>query len=334
MKGMKKQILILISAAAMLISACLPAAGLPAVQAETVKQATVDPDAPVLPAAATPEPQPTPTPALDPLSLEALTSRTYGDGDFTVDRLWYSYDRFDRYYVIYDSDDLTIHGYVNVPNGEGPYPVIIMLHGYIPPEEYVTLDYTTRYADNLAQNGYIVLHPNMRNFPPSSTAERRRDNNTGYTIDVLNLLAYLREMAGKEGIFETADISRIGIWGHSIGGSIAMRTLSAEPETFKAAVLYGAVSQRNGNVLDGSGLYDFTDVETPVSIHHGENDEVIRVEQSEELCSQLRVLGKDPECYFYEGQPHTFYRDQWADPLFMERTLEFFDKHVKDNPAG
>jgi dipeptidyl aminopeptidase/acylaminoacyl peptidase len=54
------------------------------------------------------------------------------------------------------------------------------------------------------------------------------------------------------------------------------------------------------------------------------------VEQSQELCRQLERLGKDPECFYYEGQPHTFYRDQWADPLFMERTLEFFDRYVKN----
>ena len=281
---------------------------------------------------ATPAPKLEATPTLepDPFSIESLRNRSYGTGDFTVDRLWYSYDLFERYYVIYDSDDLIIHGFVNVPYGEGPFPVVIMLHGSVPRDEYKTLDYTTRYADDLAKQGYIVLHPNLRNFPPSSLTERIRDSNTGYTIDVLNLLAFLREMAGKEGIFKTADISRVGIWGHSIGGSIAMRSMSVEPDAFKAAVLYGAVSQRYATVTEGSGIFDFSAVETKISIHHGESDEVISVEQSRKLCSQFQQLGIDPECFFYEGQPHTFYRDQWADPLFMERTIEFFDRYLKN----
>ena len=143
------------------------------------------------------------------------------------------------------------------------------------------------------------------------------------------MLAYFREMAGKEGIFASADLNRIGIWGHSIGGSIAMRTMSVEPTTFKAAILYGAVSQRYGTVLDGSGIYDFSEVETQISIHHGENDDLIPVEQSQKLCRQLEQLGKYPECYYYEDQPHTFYRDLGADPLFKERTLELFDQYVK-----
>jgi dienelactone hydrolase len=284
-------------------------------------------------AEATPKPtlSPTPSPTPDPYSLDALKNRTYGAGNFTVDRLWYSYDRFKRYYVVYDSDDLIIHGFVNVPVGEGPFPVIIALHGSVPRDEYQTLDYTTRYADDLSQDGYIVLHPNLRNFPPSSVTERRGDSHAGYTIDVLNLLAYVREMAGKEGIFETADINRMGIWGHSIGGGIAMRTMSVEPDAFKAAILYGAVSQRYATVLRGSGIFDFSEVDTKIGIHHGESDEVIPVEHSRLLCRQLEELGKEPECYFYEDQPHTLYRDQWADPLFMERTLEFFDKYLKND---
>ena len=326
---MKTKIFFVLWVLILFISGCVPMSGMPPLISEKNLNEII--------AAATPDLIATPitnleiisTPGADQFSLERLKNRTFGSGDFTVDRLWYSYDRFERYYVIYDSDDLSIHGYVNVPYGEGPYPVIIMLHGYIRPEEYDTLDYTTRYADNLAQNGYIVLHPNLRNFPPSDPAESRHDSNTGYTTDVLNMLAYLKEMAGKEGIFASADLDRIGIWGHSIGGSVAMRTMSVEPGTFKAAVLYSAVSQRYGTVLDGSGIYDFSEVDAPISIHHGENDDVIPVGQSRELCRQLDQLDKDPECYFYEGQPHTLYRDQWADPLFMERTLEFFDQYVK-----
>ena len=325
---MKMKGLAVLSIFVLIISGCIPLDEMSSVQSENDLNELIETTPLNLKPTPTQYLESTATPEPDPYSLEVLKNRTFGEGDFTVDRLWYSYDLFDRYYVIYDSDDLSIHGYVNVPDGEGPYPVIIMLHDYIHPEEYVTLDYTTRYADALAKNGYIVLHPNLRNFPPSDTAERRRDSNTGYTIDVLNLLTYLREMKGTESIFESADLNNVGIWGHSIGGSIAMRSMSVEPDTFKAVILYGAVSQRYASVLDGSGIYDFSGVETQISIHHGENDDVIPVEHSRELCSQLEQLGKNPECYFYEGQPHTFNRDMWADPLFMERTLDFFNHNL------
>ncbi len=325
---MKTKLSIVLLTALLFISGCALMSGASIAQSEinmSVPKATISGN---LDTSLLPTLEPTREP--DPFSIQALKNRTYGNGEITVDRLWYSYEEFERYYVIYDSDGLSIHGYVNVPLGEGPFPVIVMLHGYIPPEEYTTLDYTIRYADDLARNGYIVLHPNLRNFPPSDSVGRNHDSNAGYTIDVLNLLAYFKEMAGKEGIFASADINRIGIWGHSIGGSIAMRTMSTVPDAFKAAVLYGAVSQRYGTVLDDPDIYDLSEVEMPISIHHGVDDSVISVDQSRTLCNQLQQLGKSVDCYFYEGQPHTLYRDQWADPLFMDRVLEFFDRYVKN----
>lgn len=278
-------------------------------------------------------PTPTPktifTPQPDPFTVASLRARTYGAGDLLVDRLWYTYDNFDRYYIIYDSDGLKIHGYVNVPRGEESHPVIVMLHGWIPRDEYDTLDYTLRYADDLANAGYIVLHPNLRSFPPSDSGPPGRDYHAGYAIDVLNLLAHVSEMAGEEGIFKTADLERLGIWGHSIGGSIAMRVVSVKPQDFKAVLLYAPVSQRYGGVVPGSEVYDLTELEAPISIHHGDADQIITVDQTYMLCDQLVSIGKNPECFYYEDQPHTLYADQWADPLFMQRTVEFFDKYLK-----
>lgn len=313
-----------------LLAGCFPGAWLtlegvplpdPAINIEMIPTQAALPDTLT---AALPEPDP------EPYSVAALRSRKFGSGEFVVDRLWYTYDLFDRYYVIYDSDGLSIHGYVNVPKGEGPHPVIMMIHGSVPRDEYQTLDYTLRYADDLAKNGYIVLHPNMRSYPPSDPSPQGvRDFHAGYAADILNFIAYVREMAGGEGIFRTADISRMGIWGHSIGGSIAMRAMSVEPDAFRAALLYAPVSQRYGGVVQGSDIYDLSAVSVKLSIHHGEEDEVIDVEDSQQLCGQLTAISLLPDCFFYEGQPHTFYRDQWADPLLMERTLELFDQYLK-----
>src|SRR4030066_864487 len=96
-------------------------------------------------------------PQISPYSLEALAEREYGLGELTVEYPWHNEAEFTRYYITYDSDNLTIHGYVNIPKGKGPFPVVIALHGYIPPSEYQTLAYSPRYADAIAQNGYIVL---------------------------------------------------------------------------------------------------------------------------------------------------------------------------------
>lgn len=282
------------------------------------------------PAAAQAILQPTPiAEMLSPYSLEALANRSYGEGELRVEYAWQDKDEFTRYYITYDSDGLNIHGYVNIPDGNGPFPVIIALHGYIPANEYETLDYSTRYADSIARKGYIVLHPNLRNFPPSDSPGRVRDFQAGYTVDVMNLLACVREMAGQDGIFKHADMTRMGIWGHSLGGGVALRVVNLVPE-IKAAVLYGAVSQRYTSSSAGFNVYDLNATSAAFSVHHGELDEVISPDWSRTLCADLEEAGREYECYFYEDQPHTFIRSGEADPLFIQRTVDFFDRYLQE----
>ena len=300
--------------------ACSPIASVSASNVGTEMLTT-----PAVVQAATPEPAP--IPAISPYSLEALASRTYGEGELRIEYAWQDKEEFTRYYITYDSDGLNIHGYVNIPKGEGPFPVVIALHGYIPASEYETLDYSTRYADSIARKGYIVLHPNMRNFPPSDSPGRIRDYQAGYTADVMNLLAYVREMAGQEGIFENADMSRMGIWGHSLGGGVALRVINLVPE-IKAAVLYGAVSQRYSSNAIGIDVYDLAAADAAFSVHHGEQDHTVNPNNSRILCEDLEEAGRDYECYFYEDQPHTFISSGEADPLFIQRTVDFYDTYL------
>ncbi len=259
-------------------------------------------------------------------TLDALRARSYGEGELSVEYAWENKENFTRYYITYPSDGLTIHGFVNIPLGKGPFPVIIALHGYIPPSEYTTRDYSTRYADALSDNGYIVLHPNMRNFPPSTFVSRTRDYQAGYVVDVLNLLALVRKMAGTEGIFKNADMTRLGIWGHSLGGGVALRTVSILPE-IKAAVIYAAVSQRYSSTEAGFPIFDYEFSQAAFSIHHGEDDDTIDLAWSERLNQQLLEAGKQVEFFTYPNQPHTLFGQN--DATFMRRMRLFYDSLLK-----
>jgi len=266
--------------------------------------------------------------ALNPRSLEALAVKEYGLGELRVEYTWENKPEFTRYYITYDSDDLNIHGFVNIPVGEGPFPVVIALHGYIPPDEYETMDYSTRYADSIARKGYIVLHPNMRNFPPSDSAPRRGDYHSGFTTDVMNLLEYVRQEAGQEGsIFENADLSSMGIWGHSLGGSVALRVSALVPE-IDAVVMYAAVTQRYSNGSAGFTVYDLENTDAAFQVHHGTADPTVRVSDSTRFCAQLENAGKDFECFFYEDAPHTFLRLGQDDPLFIQRVVDFYAEEI------
>ena len=74
----------------------------------------------------------------------------YGDGELQVEQVLAVTNAFTRTLVTFPSDGLTIYGFMNVPQGEGPFPVVLVLHGYVDPARYNTLTYTTGYADALA----------------------------------------------------------------------------------------------------------------------------------------------------------------------------------------
>lgn len=284
-------------------------------------------------------------------TIPDLIDRTYGKGDLRVESVIEVTDAFTRTLISFDSDGLTIYGFMNVPAGEGPFPVVIVNHGYVEPAVYSVLTYTTHYADALARAGYIAIHPNLRGYPSSDDGPNPL--RIGFAVDVLNLIAHVRIQAGQRGgPLEQADGDAIGVWGHSMGGGITQRVLVVSPYV-DAAVLYGSMSgdeQKNherilfftgglsgsweeGEAPDARELLLLSPdnylgrVRAAVSIHHGALDDQVTLQWSEALCSRLRELGKRVECYTYEDQPHTFIGD--GDALFIRRTIRFFDRYLQ-----
>lgn len=294
--------------------------------------------------------QPTPSPTPDPyagLTIAALASRSYGGGQLDIidEEELDEGATYRRYIITYPSDGLTIYGFANVPIEGSKFPVAIVLHGYIDPEDYDIVDYTERYANNLAEAGYFVIHPNFRNYPPSDSGPD--PFRIGYAIDVLNLIAIIREQSqDPNGYLRRADADNIHLWGHSMGGGVALRVITVNNEPYvKAAVLYGSMSgdealnygriQQWTNGLRGdfelaaspetlraiSPIYHLDRVRAAIAVHHSRADDVVPVAWSEQLCQLLEALAHPGECHFYD-LPHTFRGP--GDTLFMERVAQFF----------
>ncbi|GAB4581658.1 MAG: alpha/beta fold hydrolase [Anaerolineales bacterium] len=285
--------------------------------------------------------------------MEYLASRPYGGGNLEIIEIMADNTYFTRYLIRYPSDGLMIYGFLNVPvkggpAGEGPFPIIIALHGYIDPAIYGTLDYTTGYADALARAGYIVLHPNLRGYPPSDDGENLF--RVGMALDVLNLIGIVEQTAWVGTPLENGDPAKIGLWGHSMGGGISTRVMLISPSV-DAVVLYAAMTgdeKKNWEAINGwsggtrgleelafpeedlgrvSPMYFFDWLKAPVSVHHGWADELVPAQWSVTTCEQLTALEKAVECWFYENMPHTFVGE--GDQLFVQRTIEFYDRILK-----
>lgn len=300
----------------------------------------------------TPKHTPTPTPKIDPweaYTIDGLSRRSYGGSTLNPEEVLAVNSYFTRTMISYQSDELTIYGFMNEPRGEGPFPVIIASHGYINPDIYQTLDYTTGYADALARAGYIVLHPNLRGYPPSDDGDNLF--RVGMSIDVLNLISIVKQQAGIKGsLLEKANPELIGLWGHSMGGGISTRVMTVSDD-IKAVVLYAAMSgDENQNfeaiyswsdgergieelnvpdeqLLRISPIYFLDRIQAAVSIHHGRADELVPLSWSENLCDELTNMRKTVECVTYKGQPHTFYGE--GEQQFIQNIINFYDQYLR-----
>lgn len=320
---------------------------------------TAFPDTPVPATSTIPPPTPpptssptqtsTPTSTPDPyegITIEDLQSRTYGGGEIKIEGVMEENEDFIRFLISYISDGVKIYGFMNLPNEDGPFPVVVVVHGYVTPSRYRTLAYTTPLADALVREGYLVFHPNYRNHPPSD--EGPNPFRVGYAIDVLNLVGILEKGAGQPGMLEIAIPDQLGLLGHSMGGGITLRSVASYPG-IDAAVMYAAISGDErinheratywANTEDELGIsesdlqrissiYHLEDIQTPMSIHHGLSDTVVPPEWSTDLCERMAAIEKEIECFEYPGQPHIFNGSGFD--LFMQRVLDFFELHLKD----
>jgi dipeptidyl aminopeptidase/acylaminoacyl peptidase len=260
---------------------------------------------------------------------------------------------YTRYFVTYRSGGLTISGVMNVPKGEGPFPALVLNHGYIDPDVYTNGRGLRREQDYLARTGFVVLHTDYRNHAQSDDDPTAELNlRVGYTEDVVNAVLALRSAEQLP-----IDPDRIGLLGRSMGGGVTYNVLVAQPGLVDAAVVYAPVSSDAVDNFDrwirgqpgNDALADeivtaygspedtpafwrnvspvsfFDRVSEPILIHHGTADESCPIEWSESTVARLRSLGKDAELLTYPGEPHAF-EAAWEQS--MQRTVAFFERHL------
>lgn len=118
-----------------------------------------------------PAPSPAATPTATPLpylmypySIAGLREREFEGGEISLDvRLAFN-DVYSAYLISYPSDGLRITGMLYIPAGNGPFPVIVMNHGYYPRSDYSSGDGSDRAAKYLVERGYFTISSDYRTW--------------------------------------------------------------------------------------------------------------------------------------------------------------------------
>lgn len=178
---------------------------------------------------------PTPYPLYE-LTIPYLRERTY-TSTLGKRTLYSQYFNYTSYLTRFTSDGLRINGLLTIPTGTVPkngWPAIVLVHGYIPPKQYVTTENYESYVDFLAKSGFVVFKIDLRGHGNSQGEARGAYYSADYIIDTLNAYAALQKAS-------FVNPKRIGLWGHSMGGNVVMRAFAAQPTIPAVSIWAGAV---------------------------------------------------------------------------------------------
>lgn len=274
----------------------------------------------------------------------------YDGGGLRLGEVLVRTDAYTQRYVTYRSGGLRVSGILNRPVGKGPFPVLVLAHGYIDPDVYANGQGLRREQDWLARAGYVVLHTDYRGHAGSDAApaaERRL--RLGYTRDVINAVGALRRAR-----LPWIDPDRFGLLGRSMGGGVVYNALVVRPGLVDAAAVFAPVSSDTvdnfnrwtrgepvaerilrsyGSPRENPRFWRnvsprtfFDRITEPVLIHHGTADESCPIRWSRRSLSALQRADVDARMFTYPGEPHAFI-NAW--PTSMRRTVAFFREHIK-----
>jgi dipeptidyl aminopeptidase/acylaminoacyl peptidase len=286
-----------------------------------------------------------------PVSLPALMRRDYDGRGLRLGPVLEANDAFTKHAVTYRGSGLTVSGVLYLPSGPGPFPALVLNHGYIDPVVYVTGQGLQIEQEYLARSGFVVLHTDYRNHAGS---DRDPDNDVrlrlGYTEDTINAVLALRTSGLPQ-----VDPERIGMLGRSMGGGVTLNALVVEPDLVKAAVVYASVSsntvdnhrkwtrgerpelaarierrygspEQNPRFWRNVSPRTFAErVRVPLLVHHGTADTTCPIAWADATVGALERAGADVTYLRYPGEGHAF-SAAWADS--MQATVEFFRRHL------
>lgn len=296
-----------------------------------------------------------------PLSIDALRMGDYPGSDIVIEQTLTPGSNYKRYIVSYKSEGLKIFALLTVPNGEKPlggWPVIVFNHGYIQPSQYRTTEKYIAYTNAFSKNGYIVFRSDYRGHGNSEGVAAGGYGSNDYTIDVLNAVASIKK-------YPDANPNKIGMWGHSMGGFITLRSMVVRND-IKAGVIWGGVVASYPDLLsrwrrnrptpqvtlnpqrrswrtqlteeygDPQANPEFwssisansylADISGPLQLHHGTADTSVPLEFSEILEKQMQSANKEVELFTYNNDDHNISKSL---SVALSRSVAFFDRFLK-----
>ncbi|SFL08081.1 S9 family peptidase [Geodermatophilus ruber] len=218
-------------------------------------------------------------------------------------------------------DGTPVHGWVTLPAGPGPHPVLLIVHGGpFTQHGWSLLDEVQVHVSA----GYAVLQCNPRGSSGYGEAHGRAVRGGWGGVDADDVLAFLEAALEDPAL----DADRVGIMGGSYGGFLTA-LLIGRTTRFAAAVAERAftdpvsfvgssdigwyfadqyLGEDLGRLAAQSPLAEAATITTPTLVIHSEQDRRCPVEQGARLYVELKRRGVPSELLLFPGEGHELSR--------------------------
>lgn len=243
-------------------------------------------------------------------------------------------------------DGLEVPAFYWRPPGDGPFPVVIDIHGGPEAQRRPGLAALTQYY---LERGIATLAPNVRGSRGYGKTYMALDDVRKRMDSVADIRA-AREWLVQHG---DADPERIAVKGGSYGGFMVLSAMVTYPDLWAAGVdivgvanfvtflentseyrrhlreaEYGSLAHDREFLLDISPLTHIDRIAAPLMVIHGRNDPRVPVSEAEQVVDACRAKGLPVECIIYDDEGHGLSkRSNRLDAA--PRILDFLVEHLR-----
>ncbi|MDF2555046.1 MAG: dipeptidyl aminopeptidase/acylaminoacyl-peptidase [Microbacterium sp.] len=219
-------------------------------------------------------------------------------------------------------DGYPVHGWIAAPDGEGPFPVILQIHGGPFASYGVHLFDETQV---LVDAGYAVVYSNPRGSAGYGRAHGRSIRQQMGTVDFADVLDFLDGAIADDA---RLDGERVGVMGGSYGGYLTAWVIAndhrfagaivergfLEPLSFQGTSDIGSffgdeyVGISADDIARQSPMAVVSQVTTPTLVMHSELDFRCPLEQATRYYAALKRQGTEAELLVFPGENHELTR--------------------------
>jgi dipeptidyl aminopeptidase/acylaminoacyl peptidase len=227
-----------------------------------------------------------------------------------------------REFTIDGRDGYPVHGWVAVPEGDGPFPVILQIHGGPYASYGVHLFDETQV---LVDAGYAVVYSNPRGSAGYGRAHGRSIRQAMGTVDFADVIDFLDGAIASD---TRLDGDRVGVMGGSYGGYLTAWVIAhdhrfagaivergfLDPVSFQGTSDIGTffgdeyVGIDPESIARQSPMAVVDQVTTPTLVIHSELDFRCPLEQATRYYAALKRSGTEAEMLVFPGENHELTR--------------------------